>query len=592
MPEHAPTHIGRVRRVLGAQVTVELDPNLAGVAPVFRGQLQAIGQIGSLVRIPQGMVDLIATVTLVGIAELAGVQPPTEMLHSGERWLQVQLLGEIDKGTGRFQRGVGSYPGLDDSVHFALMEELEAVFPSQGAQHLRIGQLSASSQVPIALDTEKFVVRHSAVIGSTGAGKTSAVASILQGFSNGGWPSANIIVIDTHGEYAHALGDQASVRSVLGTGNNQLQVPYWALPANDILTAFTNVTIGSTTTKTFNTLVAEARRRFLEECVWLKLDAATVTADTPIPFDIYDVWHRLDSENRETRTNKGDASTACIINPGDAAKLIPATFEPYNPAGQSPHQAPTYNVHGRIPELLRLGLQDPRLAFLRGPEGTVGGNDPLESSMQQWLGHTSPISVLDFNGVPPYSAELAIGVILHLLFETAIRTTADEPGIGRARPVLIVLEEAHRYLGDAAASMVKLAVNRIAREGRKYGIGLMLVTQRPSELPDTALSQCGTLIALRLTNSSDQAKIRHALPDNVAGLAEALPSLRTGEAIIAGEALVLPARTIIDRPSPLPLAEDPTLDSWRLTSTTPHISPALARWRGTPENTENEGAPK
>lgn len=592
MPEHSPTHIGRVRRVLGAQVTVELDPNLAGVAPVFRGQLQAIGQIGSLVRIPQGMVDLIATVTLVGIAELAGAQPPTEMLHSGERWLQVQLLGEIDKGTGRFQRGVGSYPGLDDSVHFALMEELEAVFPSQGTQHLRIGQLSAASQVPISLDTEKFVMRHSAVVGSTGAGKTSAVASILQGFSSGGWPSANIIVIDSHGEYAHALGDKASVRSVLGTGNGQLQVPYWALPATDILTAFSNSTAGGTTVKNFNILVAEARKSFAEKCTWLNIDAATVTADTPIPFDLREVWHRLDRENRETRNIKNDPSTACIIDPGDAATLTPAAYAPYNPASQSPHQGPTYNVHGSIPELLRLGLQDPRLTFLRGPEGTIDGDDPLETSMQQWLGHKTPISVLDFNGVPPYSAELAIGVILQLLFETAIRTSADESGIGRARPVLIVLEEAHRYLGETAAPMVKLAVNRIAREGRKYGIGLMLVTQRPSELPDTALSQCGTLIALRLTNSSDQAKIRHALPDNVAGLAEGLPSLRTGEAIIAGEALVLPARTIIDRPNPLPLAEDPTLDSWRLASTTPHISPALARWRGTSENTENEGASK
>ncbi|MBV6762766.1 ATP-binding protein [Rhodococcus opacus] len=590
MTDHGPTHIGRVRHVLGSQVTVELDRNLAGVAPVFRGQLQTIGQIGSLVRIPQGIVDLIATVTLVGIAELAGAQLPTETLHSGERWLQVQLLGEIDKGTGRFQRGVGAYPGLDDPVHFALIEELATVFPTPGDRHVRIGQLSGSGRVPVALDAEKFVMRHSAIVGSTGAGKTSAVASILQSLGKGGWSSANIVVIDTHGEYSRALGDQAAVRSVLGTGDSQLQVPYWALPAADILAAFTESTPGPTTTKTFSSLVTEARRAFAEACSWLSLDPATVTADTPIPFDIRQVWHDLDRENRETRDTKGDPATACVIDDGDAAALKPATFKPYGPGGSAPHKGPNHGIHGSIPELLRIGLQDPRLAFLRGPEGTLDGDDPLALSMQQWLGLSKPTSVLDFSGVPSNSAELAIGVILHLLFETAIRATADESGIGRARPVLIVLEEAHRYLNDSAAPMARAAANRIAREGRKYGIGLLLVTQRPSELPDTALSQCGTLIALRLSNSSDQAKIRHALPDSVAGLAETLPSLRTGEAIVAGEALVLPVRAVIDRPDPLPLAEDPTLESWRTEPTVPDVSSALARWRGAYDITENEGA--
>jgi hypothetical protein len=146
-----------------------------------------------------------------------------------------------------------------------------------------------------------------------------------------------------------------------------------------------------------------------------------------------------------------------------------------------------------------------------------------------------------------------------------------------------VLEEAHRYLGDSDKPMAREAANRIAREGRKYGIGLMLITQRPAELPDTALAQCGTLIALRLSNQSDQGKIRAALPDSVSGLAAALPSLRTGEAVICGEALVLPARTLIDCPDPMPMAEDPSLAPWRDEPSTPDLSTALAAWRGTYE---------
>ena len=145
-----------------------------------------------------------------------------------------------------------------------------------------------------------------------------------------------------------------------------------------------------------------------------------------------------------------------------------------------------------------------------------------------------------------------------------------------------MLEEAHRYLGTSAKAMAREAANRIAREGRKYGIGLMLVTQRPAELPDTALAQCGTLIALRLSNQSDQGD-RAALPDSVSGLAAALPSLRTGEAVICGEALVLPARTLIDCPDPMPMAEDPSLAPWRDEPSTPDLAPALAAWRGTYE---------
>ena len=140
--------------------------------------------------------------------------------------------------------------------------------------------------------------------------------------------------------------------------------------------------------------------------------------------------------------------------------------------------------------------------------------------MSDWLGGEKPISVLDFAGVPDEAAELAIGVVLNLLFEVAVRSEPTAPGIGRPSPVLVVLEEAHRYLGliPRCRSPATLP-SRIAREGRKYGVGLMLVTQRPSELPDTALAQCGTLIALRLSNSADQGKIRAALPDSVAGLA-------------------------------------------------------------------------
>ncbi len=577
-----PTQIGRVRHVLGATVTVALDSDMAGVSPIYRGKLQPVGQIGSLVRIPQGLVDLVGSVTLLGIAELAGPVTPAETVQSDERWLQVQLLGEINRATGRFQRGVANYPALDDPVHFVTPRDLTAVYPGESDQHLRLGRLAAAEEVPVCLDAGRLVTRHSAVVGSSGAGKTSAVATFLQSFVRGGWTGANVLIVDPHGEYPNALKDQASVRSVLGEGQDRLRVPYWALPSADILRIFTgSPTIGATATRRFADLVKDARMTFAEKANWLHLDPSAITADTPIPFDLRQVWHRLDYENRETRLNKADPATVRETDAGDAAELRPAQFEHYGVGGLPPHQGPDYNTYTTTPSLLRLGLMDPRLAFFQEPAGDPKGEDPLVEVIREWLGKDKPLSVLDFSGVPAEAADLAIGVVMNLIFEIAVRSEADGPGLGRPNPVLIVLEEAHRYLGEGASSLTRESANRIAREGRKYGVGLMLVTQRPTELPRTALAQCGTLVALRLSNSEDQGAIRAALPDTVAGLAAVLPSLRTGEAIVSGEALVLPSRVLIDRPSPEPKAEDPSLKPWREVKVPVDSSRALAAWRGT-----------
>ncbi len=587
MPERDPTCIGRVRHVLGAAVTVALDAELAGVAPIYRGRLLQVGQIGSLVRIPQGLVDLVATVSLVGIAELVGPLAPAEAVQHDERWLQVQLLGEIDRGTGRFQRGVGSYPGLDDPVHFATAEQLRAVFPPPDEEHVRLGSLAAAEDVPIAVDASRFVVRHAAVVGSTGSGKTSAVSSMIQNFVKGGWTAANILVIDPHGEYATALSGSASVRSVLAEQEeSRLRVPYWALPAMDILRILAGGAGGATFSNRFVELLTEAKREFVRSAAWLTLDPTAVTADTPIPFDIRPIWHQIDRENRETRDTVADPNTARQTEAGDAATLRSAEFVPYNPGGQAPHKGPLYGMYGTSPDSLRLGLLDPQLRFFQEPSGDSIGPDPLVGVMSEWLGGDKPVSVLDFSGVPSRAADAAIGVVLNLVFEVALRCERDGPGIGRPCPVFVVLEEAHRYLGEGASALTRESANRIAREGRKYGVGLLLVTQRPTELPKTALAQCGTIVALRLSNSEDQGAIKTALPDAVASLAAVLPSLRTHEAIISGEALVLPARVVLDNPDPWPQAEDPSLQPWRAEPYVPDVQPALAAWRGTYQGDE------
>lgn len=586
MAETEPTCIGRVSHVLGATVTVRLDPDLAGVAPLWRGRLQPIGQVGSLVVLPQGPVRLLASVVLVGISELAGALPPTEVIQTGDRWLRVQLLGEVD-ALGRFHRGVSSYPGLDDPVHFAEPELLAHIHPAPSESHVRVGVLAANLQVPVALEARRLVTRHSVVVGSTGAGKTSTVATLLQQFVRAGWGAANIVVIDPHGEYVAALDGLAAVKSVSGKGDSALQIPYWALPAADILIALTGSTAPSgTLLNRFVELVAEKRRDYADACGWLE-DSSAVTADTPIPFDLHEVWYQLDYENNATVTAKTGGQD-CVIDLGDARTLTPATFRPYAPGGAQPMQGTMYNRHGTVPAHIRSRMRDPRFAFFLTPDASVLDHDPFVEVLDEWLGSTKPLSVLDFSGVPTEAADLAIGVVMRLLFDLCLRSTADE-GVGRHRPVLVVMEEAHRFLAEGSTvRAARESVNRIAREGRKYGIGMMLVSQRPSELPDTAFSQAGTVVAMRLTNGADQSRVRSGLPDILAGLAEALPSLRTGEALIAGEAIVLPSRVLIDRPDPEPEAADPGLEGWRGVGSANGIIDALARWRGLETQTEGE----
>lgn len=441
-------------------------PDLAGVAPIYRGRLLAIGQVGSLVRIPQGLVDLVGACqpgehrrTCRHDAGAGGSEDGMSDGYRCSSWARsIEAPVVFSAASERIQASTIRFTSS------RLVQSLVSVFPQPGKNHLRLGRLAAAEDVPVCLDASRFVVRHAAVVGSTGSGKTSAVASLLQNFVRGGWAAANIVVIDPHGEYSSALAGDASVRSVLAEGERQLRVPFWALPAAEIVRIFAGAGGGATFTSRFNELVTAARREFVREASWLDLDESAVTADTPVPFDVRRIWHQLDSENHETRRSKGEAATACRRDPGDAHKLRPAQFEPYGPGGQAPHKGPMYDVYGTMPDLLRLGLLNPQLRFFQEPAGEVNGGDPLVEVMQEWLGKERPISVLDFSGVPVAAADVAIGVILNLLFEVALRSERAGPGIGRPSPVLVVLEEAHRYLGASASILTRESANRITRE--------------------------------------------------------------------------------------------------------------------------------
>ena len=569
---------------MGATVTVELLEEVAGSAPLYEGRVYHVGQIGSLVTLPQGPIRLIAAVTMLGISELTTPTEPAMVPQQGERWLKVQLLGELD-ALGKFQRGVSIFPSLDDEVRFATSQELTSMYPPEGKGFIGIGGLSTSRSHVLRLDVAKLVTRHTAVLGSTGSGKSSTVARIIQAMLAHGFGRANIVVIDPHGEYSAAFVGNASVKSFDGEDAAALSIPYWALGLDDLLRAYMGSgSINPVIKNKVSELILKGRKDFLQAARWSAPSPDDITVDTPIPYDIRDVWYELDYLNRGIAIGNKASGNFAETNKGDPKTLTAAQFQPYAAGG--PFQNTFYGQYSPLPDRMLVRLKDPRFAFLSRSFPDPAAADPLPECLDGWLGGDRPISVLNFSGVPSEAADVAIGAVLNLLFEIAIACPPDE-GIGRARPVLIVIEEAHRFIGEKVsdtAGAAKSASERIAREGRKYGLGLMVVSQRPAELSETALSQCGTFVSMRLTNSGDQNRIKSALPDTVANLAEALPSLRTGEALVTGEAITLPSRVLIDRPQPEPSATDPALDPWDGAPSTNDINKAVARWRGVQEN--------
>jgi len=210
-------------------------------------------------------------------------------------------------------------------------------------------------------------------------------------------------------------------------------------------------------------------------------------------------------------------------------------------------------------------LRDPRFDFLFRPGPWSVGVDgttekDLNALLTDWVGKEKPITVLDLSGVPPSVVDDLVGAVLRILYDAMFWGRATTVG-ARARPLMIVLEEAHTYLAAQAKSRAAAAAKRIAKEGRKYGVGLMLVSQRPSEIDPTILAQCGTLVAMRLTNETDRSQIRSCASDNLEGLFAMLPILRTGEALIVGEAVGLPVRALIEPP---PLGRRPDSDDPRV----------------------------
>jgi uncharacterized protein len=563
-----PTLLGTVEDVSGASIRIKLGEGTVSGLSFIEGQSYRVGQVGGFVRIPLGFVNLYGVISQVGASAVP--ERLAEVEQHGNRWMTVQLVGEGRPGAG-FDRGISQFPTVGDAAHIVTEFDLRTIYgrPNDN-RFVQVGRLASASSIPALVEIDKLVTRHSAVVGTTGSGKSTTVAGILTALSDGrSYPSARILVIDIHGEYGKALSDRAAIFRVspdATKGELGLHVPYWAMTLDELLPV------------TFGSIESPADRgAVLDRIFELKLAALkvskpkgvspeTLSVDTPVPFSMHRLWFDLHCEMRATHheiagqpqsrdtwaLELGDDGKP--VQPGDPVRAIPPRFLPPKDIKDDKEKIrlsrSTLGLN-RAVDALGSKLRDPRFDFLLRP-GEYCPNESgevkkdLDHILSDWLGDKQPITILDLSGIPPSIQSEIVGSVLRIVYD-ALFWARNIPEGGRERPLLVVLEEAHSYLDQkqgAAAS-----IKKIAKEGRKYGIGMMLVSQRPAEIDQTILSQCGTLFALRLTNPVDRGHVRGAASDNLEGLFSMLPTLRTGEAVIVGEAVNLPVRTLVDRPT-------------------------------------------
>ena len=581
-----PTYLGTVASVSGSSISVHLAQSVASGLSIIEGRTYRVGQVGGFVRIPQGYQDLFGVVSEVG-AKAAPAIANQEEVETG-RWMLIQLVGESIGGV--FERGISQYPNIGDSVHTTTESGLAQIYGTSNIGHIIIGTLSSAESIPAKLSLNELVTRHSAILGSTGSGKSTTIASLLRSITSAadteaGYPNARILMLDIHGEYPTALSDVATIYSVNPRpGEERLQIPYWALNSADLLAFLTGGVDGSHETA-FTDKIFTLKSQSHNANNFPGVEEGSITVDTPLPFSLKQLWYDLiDFEIATFEGDNRDESTQ--QDAGNAHTLTPPKYKPHAMGAKGPFINQQAVGIRRQLNLLRSRLLDRRYDFLLHPgpwEPDLDGNIDLDldALLEGWIGGEKPITILDLSGVPSLVLERLVGSILKIVYESLFWSREKSEG-GIQRPLLIVMEEAHRYLASGVENLAAETVQKVAKEGRKYGVGAMVVSQRPSEVDETILSQCGTYFALRLSNPSDRARVQGTLPDGLVSLLDVLPVLRTGEAVVMGEAAKLPMRCRITLPPKehQPQSTDPKVSQqWSLQQRVEGYDRVVASWR-------------
>lgn len=567
-----PAVIGAVRSISGTNVSVQLYPSINSTISYIYGNGYKVGQVGGFVRIPQGFINLYGIIVQIG-ADAVPESMKTD-INAGVRWMTIQLVGEGAKGQ-PFERGISQYPMIDDEVYIVTEDDLINIYGrEQGAEFVQVGTISGAENIPALININKLVSRHSCIVGSTGTGKSTTVAGLVNILMNPSvFPSSRIILIDIHGEYGNTFKDRANIFKIIpeNDSDKKMVVPYWAMSFDE----FVNFAFGDIQDNDrfpLSELIVSLKRLTIENNpeLFSYLNKDNISVDTPIPFSIRRLFLYLYRSMFATHICTGTGQKICAIDKdfseaetteafitGEDGHKMTGTIEPFRlPKYQEQQHSKVYlsaaamNLRRQL-IALQAKMADPRFEFALSPKNFIpdaNGNikNDIHSLLKLWMGEKT-LSVFDVSGVPSGILHDIIGILLRVMYDSMFWSRNLEQG-GRKRPLLIVMEEAHNYLGSDNYSRASKVVRRLVKEGRKYGISAMIVSQRPSEIDPTILSQCGTTIALRLTNSNDRGIIANTVSDNLSNLVNMLPILKTGESIIVGEAVRMPMRAIITFP--------------------------------------------
>ncbi len=498
--------IGRVVEVSGSKVIGELEGTVEDLYRTYKSRRYTVGQVGSIVKIEAGdklvfgvVTALRMTETMLNGATVTG-RDATDDGASNAKWLEIELFGEavrtgLNENDFVFQRGVVTYPLPGQGIFVSSVVELQRIYNRPDKPSVHVGTLSQAASLPVYLLTDELLGKHFAILGTTGAGKSCTVTVLLRSILEVA-PRAHVILLDPHNEYRRAFPDLAEV-----IDPTTLNLPHWLLNFEESVELFIGKTehVATSQTNILKDAILAARRGFGADGI----PTEKITVDTPVPYRLGDMLAHIDAA--------------------------------------MPTQASKQDSYLKIKSKAETLQQDSRFSFMMRPDANVG--DQLAEIVGQYFRipvGDKPLSIIDLSGVPSDVVDVVVSVLCRMIFDFAIWSPRPVQV-----PVVLICEEAHRYAprrDDTAFQPTKQALSRIAKEGRKYGVGLGLISQRPSELAESILSQCNTLIALRMSNEQDQNFVQRALPDSVRSLVSILPTLRTQEALVVGEGTVVPVR--------------------------------------------------
>jgi len=544
--------IGTIIEVDGTHIVSELDAQIAELSRVYGGMVYPIGQFGSIIRIHYGRTTIYGYVSRLRMKSeyeqergLAATPNPSARVIEADLFGEGEWVQESGKWRLKFERGVSTFPLPQQKVYLTPKGELRYVYGEGGSASIEIGEYVGSGGTPAYADMNELLGKHTAILGSTGAGKSGAVAAILHAILKRGdnmkytdW-NPRIIILDPHNEYGNAFPGHKR----LSTDEGTLSLPYWMLDLNETIPLLIGKTEYAATSQSNivkNALLA-AREKSLDKIQGIT-SSSDITVDSPVPYILGDPAN-LDEFGKQN----GNLYSEGFVGAINAQR----------PSNQNKKDHEDYN---KVLKKLQTLVKDSRLQFMMKPWD--GGGDPLGDILGQFFDSHEKVRIVDLSGIPNEIAGTTSAAIARALFSVKLWQTPEER---QNTPVLLICEEAHRYVpdrGEAQYATAQEAIRRLAKEGRKYGIGLMLISQRPSEVEATVLSQCNSWIVLRIANDTDREHVRSILPDSLAGLTKVLSALRRREAIFVGQATLLPSRIMITRleDSQLPRSHDIDFD--------------------------------